>query len=293
MLFDLKNISCGYDGITRVLEIEQLSVPSGALVFIIGASGVGKSTFLETLGLMNNTIFPKSDSVFDFYPLKGSKVSLADVWEKSNDYISLIRNDYFSFIFQQTNLMPHFTVEENMVISQLINGSNYQESRERVREIMKAIFLEDEILDRKITELSGGQRQRLAFVRAFTASFDVLLGDEPTGNLDPVTARSLMKTLKEYLKEKGKTGLVVSHDINLAVQFSDIIIPIEYRATEEANNASYGYIHDDLVLTKKEKNWSNKFGEVSSTDIYKTLETYLSSSMNSHKDRREIKDKTK
>lgn len=277
MVFKIENIVCSYNGKKRVLEINELNIPKKSLVFIVGASGVGKSTFLETVGLMNKTILKTNEkSDFDFFPSEGGGISLKEIWKKSNEDISALRSEYFSFIFQQTNLMPHFSVEENMIVSQLINNVDYEKSLIEIKRIMKEISLEKDILSRNITELSGGQRQRLAFVRAFTASFDVLFGDEPTGNLDPVTARSLMGLLKKSLNKSNRTGLIVSHDIQLAIEFADIIIPIEYRHSLGGSKETYGYIHNNLNWNRKGDSWVRGNEKHSSEKIKFVLEEVLS-----------------
>lgn len=275
MVYQINNAGCGYKG-KRVLEIGELTIDSGALTFIIGASGVGKSTLLETLGLMNNTLIANNNSEYIFKSKSNEEHNLKNIWEESNAFISRVRDNYFSFIFQQTNLMGHFSVEENMIISQLINGVDYEKAKEIVLNTMNKIHLDQDILDRNISELSGGQRQRLAFVRAFTANFEVLLGDEPTGNLDPATARSLMSLLKEHLSQERKSGIVVSHDIHLAIEFADKIIPIEKRKMGIDDKEIYGYIDNSLIWKNNyDGTWETANKKVSSDELYDLLLSYL------------------
>lgn len=260
MIFKIRHLTCRYPGGPPVLKVPKLDIPGGEMIFLIGASGIGKSTFLEALGLMNQTIFNDDSSANEldvqFMPVSGTPVQLAGIWQKSDsDTLSELRNKYFSFIFQQTNLFPHFSVGENMMLSKLLSGSTISEAREEVIRVMKRLDLDTALFDRRIVEISGGQRQRLAFVRAFTASFDVLFADEPTGNLDPVTSRKLLQILHDYLKETGKTGILVSHDINLALEFADQIIPI---IKKESDNHIYGIIDETAILRKVNGQWPGK-----------------------------------
>jgi len=131
-----------------------------------------------------------------------------------------------------------------------------------VLKAMNEIGLADDIFDRKITELSGGQRQRLAFVRAFTAEFEVLFGDEPTGNLDTTTSKQLMNLLKTNLRSKERTGIMVSHDVELALEFADLIIVVtpKYQDIEE-KKIDYGMIDSKHILTRNQENWIDGDGK--------------------------------
>jgi ABC-type lipoprotein export system ATPase subunit len=258
MIFKIKNLACKYADGPVVLRVPELDIQRGELIFIVGASGIGKSTFLEALGLMNHTIFTDPDALSDmevtFYPQSGEPIPMSQIWQKPKDELADIRSQYFSFIFQQTNLFPHFSVGENMMMSHLITGAKQKDAEEKVREVMKELDLGHDLFHKRVVEVSGGQRQRLAFVRAFTAPFEVLFADEPTGNLDPVTSRKLMTILQEHMKnpKHPKTGVLVSHDIRLAIDFADRIIPIvNYRGSK----AKHGLIDLDEVLVREGKDW--------------------------------------
>ena len=198
-IFEIENLICEYEKGKPVLKIDDLKLPKGKLVFIMGVSGIGKSTFIETLGLMNNTIGDTGS--ISFYSHKQERsientFSLKSMWNKDNSTLASFRNTYFSFIFQTTNLMPNMSAGENMILTQLIEGKTEEEAAEEVKNVMKEVDLQEELFNRPITKLSGGQKQRLAFVRAITSPFEVLFGDEPTGNLDKYTSFRLMKFLK-------------------------------------------------------------------------------------------------
>jgi ABC-type lipoprotein export system ATPase subunit len=256
MVFNIKNLVCKYPEGPVVLRVPDLAIVRGEMVFIIGASGIGKSTFLEALGLMNRTIYPDTGAdrplQLTFLLESGATIELADIWSRPKDELADLRSQYFSFIFQQTNLFPHFTVGENMMMSDLIAGANQTDAKAKVRKVMQELDLDESLFDKRVVEVSGGQRQRLAFVRAFTAPFEVLLADEPTGNLDPVTSRKLMYILSDYLKRHFKTGLLVSHDIRLALEFADRIIPI---VSARVGDAREGLIYSDEIIARQGDHW--------------------------------------
>lgn len=249
-VFNIRNLECQYIKGSTVLKIKELKIPKGKLVFLLGPSGVGKSTFIETLGLMNQTLHDTSNTTIEFFPAESKEViEIKDAWKWEDSEISSFRNNYFSFIFQNTNLMPNFTAGENMCLGRMINGTALEEVKEEVLEIMESLDLPAEVFDKKVTELSGGQRQRLAFVRAVICNFSVLFGDEPTGNLDKKTAHKLMTILKNYLNKKNRTGIVVSHDINLALDFADVIYFLS-----KTEDESGGEIKPTNILIRSNQN---------------------------------------
>ena len=240
-LFDIEALRCSYDkeykeGVSKiVLEIKRLRIPRGKKVFIVGESGIGKSTILEVLGLMNNTIIPNPETRFDFYAPDGSKVDLLELWKSNDDRMSSFRRRHFNFIFQSTNLMRNFTAYENISITRMMQGYTREEAFERASQVMSDLGLGHVGRDRMAQELSGGQQQRLAFARAIIPDFTVLFGDEPTGNLDSVNAERAMELLSAKLTElEGSSAIIVSHDMHLAVSFADLII----RIRKELNDGS-------------------------------------------------------
>lgn len=259
--FTIQNLNCSYKNKQVVLKIKDLVIPSGKLVFVLGVSGVGKSTFIETLGLMNRTILESEKTSVQFHVTKEQKTfELRDYWQKDNSVLSDFRSRYFSFIFQNTNLMPNFTAGENMCISQLMQGMTLAEAKDKVLETMATVRLPAEVFDKRIMDLSGGQRQRLAFVRAITADFEVLFGDEPTGNLDKDTAFRLMSMLKNGLD--NRTAIIVSHDIELALAFADEIIVLTLSDDETKNEELYGEVLKKNIFTVKDHQLVNQKGEV-------------------------------
>ena len=267
-LFELNNLRCSYDknyheGVSRVvLEIEHLAIPRGKKIFIVGESGIGKSTILETLGMMNNTIVPGDPTRFVFYD--GEKeLDLKSMWKKSDRALSDFRLKNYSFIFQSTNLMRNFTAFENIAFTRMLQGFSRFSCFQRTRKVLADLGLEHVDEKRMSQELSGGQQQRLAFARAIVPDFTVLFGDEPTGNLDAENAVRVMEILTQKLNEhQGSSAIIVSHDMHLAVTFADVIVKIRKcirpKQHEDDEDITYGVCNDACVYHKGEDNrWTN------------------------------------
>jgi len=255
ILFKIKNLSCSYNnGKSCVLKIKELEIPRGKLIIMLGKSGAGKSTILETLGLMNMTI---SKGSLDFFLPNCEKIDFTSIWKNEHE-LSKIRNDHMSFIFQNTNLMTSFSAFENACIPQLLQGAELNTAMNNVNKVMTELGLQEVGKNTKVNELSGGQRQRLAFVRAITAEFTILFGDEPTGNLDEQNSRELMRKVKDQLIEKGGSSILVTHNIKLATEFADMILVL-------TKTKEYGEILPENVFMCKNhqanKTWENLKGE--------------------------------
>jgi len=255
-VFKIENLRCEYMANSPVLELKELELARGQVIFVIGKSGIGKSTFIETLGLMNETIAPEESTSIQFFPEGEELVELKNSWSLPNEELSSFRKKYFSFVFQNTNLMPNFSAGENMMMSLLINEEPIEEAKKAVLRVMDRLSLEAKVFDKKITALSGGQRQRLAFVRAVTAKFAVLFGDEPTGNLDENTAHELMGILKELIREENKTGIIVSHDLSLAKDFADVVIPITVNPAK-----MIGEVQQENIIRRQNGKWTTMNNE--------------------------------
>ena len=156
--------------------------------------------------------------------------------------------------------MPNFTAGENMIIGLLLKGRSYAEAKREVLKVMARLFLPEEVFDKKVTEISGGQRQRLAFVRAITADFTVLFGDEPTGNLDKQTAQEVLAVLQEAVRQEGKTVILVSHDLHLALQFADMVIPIT--AGHQKDGQPIGTVAPNNIIERQSSGWIDQGGEL-------------------------------
>ncbi len=246
-LIQVKNLVCSYSSHIKdkVLEIADLNIEKGKIVFLVGASGSGKSTFLETLGLMNNTL-RSGDIILDH---KDGKISFSELWRESSNYkLNEVRRKNLSFIFQNTNLMENFTAYENICLSRMIKeGSDQQTAMEGAERLMQQVGLppSEVSISALSVNLSGGQRQRVSFARALNNNFSLLLCDEPTGNLDEINAQELLNIICANI-QNDRTAIVVSHDINLALQFADQIVVISKDAKK-----GYGEILPENIYKKE------------------------------------------
>lgn len=256
-VFEIKQIECSYGKEKTVLKAQNICIPRGKVTVLLGPSGAGKSTLLESLGLMTQTITPKTSEVI-FYPEKGSKgYPLQELWEEN--FMELrykIRQDHYSFIFQSTNLMPNFTAIENVSLTELIQS---QETESAVYNAIKTIADDLSVTSLNFNKLpfafSGGERQRIAFARAVNPEFSVLFGDEPTGNLDHFNSNKLMRFIRNFILEHdNKSALIVSHNIDLALDFADRIIILTSNSKDD-NCASA--IHDEFILDRGTMGWEN------------------------------------
>jgi putative ABC transport system ATP-binding protein len=226
-IFSIQDLNLGYEKDKTVLRIEELNIKRGELTFIIGPSGAGKSTLLESLGLMKDTLYPSADSRMLFSASNGEAIDLTKIWNQGDEAATNVRSEFFSFIFQSTNLMPNFTIGENICYTGMLDGRRLSEVKETAVELMDRMNLDPSLFDKDPTMASGGQRQRAAFVRALCKDFDVLFCDEPTGNLDQGNAISLMEMVQQVVKEKNRSAIIVSHDIQLSDRFADVVVEIE------------------------------------------------------------------
>ena len=179
------------------------------MVFILGKSGSGKSTLLHILGGLD-------DADAGYLEIDG-KTTQAFSRKDFDDY----RNEYVGFVFQEYNLLPTFTVRENLSIALELQGKSALE--EQIAAALAKVGLAG-MEKRKPTELSGGQRQRVAIARAMIKEPEMILADEPTGALDEETGQSVLKLLKQLSEEK--LVIVVSHDRDFAERFGDRIIEL-------------------------------------------------------------------
>jgi putative ABC transport system ATP-binding protein len=194
----------------EVLKDINLSIASGEFVSIMGPSGSGKSTLLYLMGGLDS---PTSGSV----KIKGSELSVMKDKEQS-----IMRRRDIGFVFQFYNLIPNLNVEENVMLPLLLDGKKLKDNRSRLDEILEIVGLSDR---RQHTprELSGGQQQRVAIARALINEPDIILADEPIGNLDTKTGTEVMELLQRINKERGKTIVQVTHSKEAAEYGSRVI----------------------------------------------------------------------
>jgi putative ABC transport system ATP-binding protein len=181
----------------------NLSFEEGDWIALMGPSGSGKSTLLNVLGCLDR---PTSGA----YHLAGQNVA-----EMDDDSLSDVRSKYLGFIFQSYNLLPQYTVVENIEVPLLYQGSRLNaETRERCIKLAELVGL-GERLDHRPNQLSGGQQQRVAIARSLVNDPQVILADEPTGNLDSRTSDEIMELLGQ-LNRAGKTIIMVTHENDIA-----------------------------------------------------------------------------
>ncbi len=189
-------------GMTEALRGIDLEIEGGEFVAIMGPSGSGKSTLLRIIGLLE-----KPDE--GRYILKGKDIT--SMKEKEKD---LLRRNFFGFVFQQFLLVPYLTAIENVYIPLMISGVSLKEGLEKAKEMLEKLGLGHR-LNHFPNQLSGGEQQRVAIARALINNPEVILADEPTGNLDSKTSKEVMKIFKKLHKE-GKTIVMVTHDEEVA-----------------------------------------------------------------------------
>ncbi len=186
-------------GELKILRGVDLSIRPGEVIAIVGASGVGKSTFLHVLGTLDR---PTSGKVF----YEG-----ADIFSKDNGSLALFRNRTIGFVFQFHHLLPEFSALENVMMPGLVGSCNYAETRSRAEELLSELDVHER-RDHRPGELSGGEQQRVAVARALILNPKVVLADEPTGNLDTATGDELFSLLVKLNKERGITFVIVTHN---------------------------------------------------------------------------------
>lgn len=196
-----------------VLKGVSLDVIRGDFVSIMGPSGSGKSTLLNMIGCLD-------------IPTKG-KVTLMekDVSKLTEDQLSQLRGKTIGFVFQEFNLLAHLTAIENVMLPMIFQGKTLEQRRKKAKALLTSVGLEKRI-NHQPAELSGGEKQRVAIARAFANNPELVIADEPTGNLDSVTGKKIMEVLKTFHKKEKKTMIVVTHDPNIA-DYSEKIFNIK------------------------------------------------------------------
>jgi lipoprotein-releasing system ATP-binding protein len=190
-------------GELKVLKGISVAIKAGEMVGIIGASGAGKSTLLHILGALDK---PTSGRVL----FQGKDISTLD--EKA---LARFRNMSVGFVFQFHHLLPEFNSLENVVLPGMIGGMDFRETQERARGILGELGLSRRMHHRP-GELSGGEQQRVAVARALIRNPQVVLADEPTGNLDTATGNELFELFIELNRKKGITFVIVTHNKSLS-----------------------------------------------------------------------------
>lgn len=197
------------DVITHVLQGVSMVINQGDFVAITGPSGSGKSTLMNILGLLD---VPTHGT----YILNGENTT-----GLSEDRLSKIRNREIGFVFQSFNLLPRETALENVILPAIYAGTSRRDREEAAKKHLTDLGLADRMHNRP-NQLSGGQQQRVAIARALMNNPNIILADEPTGNLDTKSGEDVMKILKK-LNEEGKTIILITHEHDIAKQAKKII----------------------------------------------------------------------
>ena len=196
---------------SQVVVFEDLNfeVQTGSLFAIIGPSGAGKSTLLHLLGGLDRPtrgdVLFKDQSIFQ--------------WQASQ--LAQFRNRHVGFVFQFHHLLPEFTALENTMMPKLIRGDDRNSTEAAARQILDRVGLAQR-LDHKVGEVSGGEQQRIAIARALIGQPELLLADEPTGNLDHRTGDAIFQMIRELHRERGLTSVIVTHNERIAVQCNEV-----------------------------------------------------------------------
>lgn len=180
-----------------------LTISQGEFVAIMGPSGSGKSTAMNMIGCLD---VPTSGTI---------KLDGTNIAHLSESDLAVVRGRKIGFIFQKFNLIPTLTAKENVMLPLVFQGVDDAERTRRAEKVLSMVDLQDR-MDHRPNELSGGQQQRVAIARALATEPDVILADEPTGNLDSKTGATVMQFLRGLHEKEGTTIVLVTHDMNVA-----------------------------------------------------------------------------
>ncbi|MBQ6718455.1 MAG: ABC transporter ATP-binding protein [Clostridia bacterium] len=198
-ILSLQNISFSYDK-TPVLQNISYEFEKGKMYCIIGKSGAGKTTLLSLLSGLAN---PTGGEIF----YDDKNVAKIDKYK--------FRSKYIGVVFQSFNLITKYTALENVVLSMDVAGYKTKNKKQRAIELLQSVGLDEDEANRRVLKLSGGQQQRVAIARALSYNPDIILADEPTGNLDTETQNEIMNIFRELTKQ-GKCVILVSHSPDVA-----------------------------------------------------------------------------
>ena len=200
-----KNIHKYYDSL-HVLNGVDLHIEKGEIVSIVGASGAGKTTLLQILGTLDKPATENATLL---------TINNQDILNMNDKTLSKFRNQHLGFIFQFHQLLPEFTALENVCIPAFIANKNKQETEKEAKRLLEYLGLSHRI-DHKPNALSGGEQQRVAVARALINKPDVIFADEPSGNLDTLSAENLHQLFFQLRDEFGQTFVIVTHNEELA-----------------------------------------------------------------------------
>ena len=206
-ILELKNIGYSYDGKTRVLQNINYTFEKGKVYAITGRSGAGKTTLLSLLSGLAR-------------PSQGQILFREKDIAKLDRYT--YRSRYVGVIFQSFNLLPHLNAAENIELSMKASHKKIPHKREKSLELLNKVQLSSDLSKRRILKLSGGEQQRVAIARALSYDPDVILADEPTGNLDLTTQEEIMDIFHDLAKKENKCVIIVSHSPEVAASVDEV-----------------------------------------------------------------------
>ena len=193
-----------------VLRGVNLTVAPGEIVALLGPSGSGKSTLLQAVGLLEGGFGGKIE------------ISGTDATSLPGDARTALRRNHIGFVYQFHHLLPDFNAQENVVLPQLIAGTDQAAAAQRASELLSALGLAER-LDHRPSQLSGGEQQRVAVARALANKPALVLADEPTGNLDEATADKVLAQFLELVRGQGSATLVATHNERLAARMDRVV----------------------------------------------------------------------
>jgi putative ABC transport system ATP-binding protein len=228
LAYSLRGVGRRYgdgDGLVDALAEVDLEIRDGEFVAVVGPSGSGKSTLLQILGALDR---PTSGTI----TFEGR-----DLARLGDDALAALRLERIGFVFQQFNLIPTLTARENVEVAIAPTGATAAERIGRADGLLERVGLGDRV-DHLPSQLSGGEQQRVAIARALANSPDVLLADEPTGNLDSATGGSILGLLRTLWSETGVTVVLITHDAGIAAQAERLIELADGRVADGAGGAA-------------------------------------------------------
>lgn len=238
-VISVKNVWKTFNDESWVLEDVSLDIKKGSFVSVTGASGSGKSTLLTIIGGMDR---PTKGEVF---------FKERDITKFSEKELAKLRRTDMGFVFQFFNLAPYLTVEENIMLPIILNGDKESEKRERLEYLLDYLGIA-EYRKKMPAKLSGGEQQRVAIARGLIFQPELILLDEPTGNLDSKSSQSIMELLKKINIELGTTIVQVTHSEKNAA-YGDRIIHISDGKIHDERIISSGFVTDEASFEEKEQ----------------------------------------
>ncbi len=225
-LLDLRGVTKDYplgSTIVNALRGLDLSIERGEIVAIMGPSGSGKSTLMHILGALDK-------------PTEGTaSLEGHDLQELSENDLVTLRGKKVGFVFQTFNLIPTLSAQRNVELPMTFQGVRKTARDEQARRLLEKVGLADRAAHRP-NELSGGERQRVAIARALANDPEIILADEPTGNLDSETGATILELLRKLSAEEGKTLILITHDPDAAAIAGRIVRLRDGRVVEEARH---------------------------------------------------------